>query len=147
MVSASFGIQAESQINPGFTDLITTEKLKFRIRVLARAPVSTLFRFYEGTAMHKSIQVQNVNMFNYTGTYAQITDSSGSAYPLSSSPVYEIKFYNNGESGAKGWLDYVRLQGRRQNVSTGKHEFTSIQDQLVRASLLNLQLKVRAMHL
>ena len=115
-VTATSGVT----INPGFTDLITTEKMKFRIRVLARSSVSTLFRFYEGTTLHKSLQVQNVNLFNYTGTYAQITDSSGSAYPLSSSPVFELKFYNNGESGAHGWLDYVRIQGRRQNNYNGQ---------------------------
>ncbi len=107
-------------INPGFNDLITTEKMKFRIRVLARSSVSSLFRFYEGTALHKSMQVQNVNLFNYTGTYAQITDSSGSAYPLSSSPVFDLKFYNNGESGAHGWLDFVRIQARRQNSYNGQ---------------------------
>lgn len=112
-------------INPGFSDLVTTEKMKFSIRVLARSSVYTIFRFYEGTTLHKSIQVQNVNMFNYTGTYAQITDSSGSVYPLSSSPVYSVKFYNNGEAGAHGWLDYVKLQGRKMNVYSGKTAFFS----------------------
>ncbi len=107
-------------VNPGFTDLVITEKMKFRIRVLARSSVTSLFRFYEGTTLHKSLQVQNVNLFNYTGTYAQITDSSGSAYPLSSSPVFDLKFYNNGESGARGWLDYVRIQARRQNSYNGQ---------------------------
>ena len=120
-VSAISGVT----INPGFTDLITTEKMKFSIRVLARASVSTIFRLYEGTALHKNIQVQNVNLFNYTGTYAQITDSAGSVYPLSSSPVFSVKFYTNGESGARGWLDYVRIQGRRNNVFSGKTEIFS----------------------
>jgi len=60
-------------VNPGFTDLVTNELIKYRIRVLARAPVPTQFRFYEGTTVHESIQVQGVNMFNYTGTYAQIS--------------------------------------------------------------------------
>ncbi len=114
-VSATNGVT----INPGFTDLVTTEKMKFRIRVLARSSVSTLFRFYEGTNLHKSMQVQNVNLFNYTGTYAQITDSSGSALPHSPSPVFELKFYNNGEPGARGWLDYVSIQARRQNSYSG----------------------------
>jgi hypothetical protein len=108
-----------TEINPGFSDLLTTEKIKFRIRVLARASVYTIFRFYEGTTLHKSLQVQNVNMLNYTGTYAQITDSTGSVYPLSSSPRFEIKFYTNGESGARGWLDFVKLQGRKRNNYNG----------------------------
>jgi len=118
-------ILAGIQVNPGFNDLVTDEPVKFRIRVLARAPIPTQFRFYEGTTIHKSIQVQGVNMFNYTGTYAQITDSSGSALPLSASPSFEIKFFNNGEAGAKGWLDFVRLQGRKRNSYNGSISFIS----------------------
>ena len=108
-----------TSVNPEFTDLIKTEKLKVTIRVLARAPVTTLFRLYEGTTVHKSIQVQSLDMLNYTGTYAQITDSSASIYPQSSSPKFELKFYNNGESGAKGWVDFIRFQGRKRNSFSG----------------------------
>ena len=110
-------------VNPGFTDIITTEKMNFMIRVLARSSVSTLFRFYEGTTLHKSIQVQNVNMLNFTGTYAQITDSLGSVFPQSSSPVFTLKYYNNGESGAHGWLDFVRIHARKENKFNGGSSF------------------------
>jgi hypothetical protein len=118
-------VLAGIRIDPGFNDLVTDKPVKFRIRVLARAPVPTQFRFYEGMTIHKSIQVQGVNMFNYTGTYAQITDSSGSALPLSASPSFEIKFFNNGEAGAKGWLDFIRLQGRKRNSYNGSISFMS----------------------
>ncbi len=106
-------------INPGFTNIVTNEKIKARIRVLACAPVSTIFRFYEGELLQKSLQVQAVNMYTTTGTYAQISDSSASITPTSSSPVFEIKFFNNGESFALGWLDFVTLQGRKENNFDG----------------------------
>jgi hypothetical protein len=106
-------------INPGFTEILNTENIKYRIRVAARASVPTLFRLYEGTILKKSIQVQGVNLFDNTGTYAQITDSTGSIQPASASPVYDIKFFNNGETGAHGWLDYIQLQGRRSNSFAG----------------------------
>ncbi len=106
-------------IDPEFSDLVAGEKIKIRIRVVARAPVSTVFRFHEGTTIHKNIQVQAVNLYDYTGTYAQISDSSGSITPLSSSPEFEIRFFNNGESYANGWLDFVRLQARKQNKYDG----------------------------
>jgi hypothetical protein len=118
-------VMSSITVNPGFSDIITNQEMKFRIRVLARAPVSTLFRFYEGTTIHKSIQVDAVNMLNYTGIYAQITDSSGSVFPLSSSPVFSISFFNNGEAGAKGWIDFVKLQCRKNNVYGGKTSFYS----------------------
>jgi hypothetical protein len=106
-------------IDPGLSDVVTTEKMKYSLRVLARAPISTQFRLYEGSTLHQSVQVDPVNMLDYTGTYAQITDSAGSVYPHSSSPSFLVKFYNNGEAGAKGWLDYLRIKARSSNVFTG----------------------------
>ena len=102
-------------IDPGFTDLVTSEDVKYNIRVAARASVPTIFRLYEGNSLQKSVQVDGVDLSDYTGTYAQITDSTGSIKPSSTSPVYDITFYNNGEPGAHGWLDWITLQARRSN--------------------------------
>jgi hypothetical protein len=106
-------------INPGFTDLNPSEKVKMRIRVASRASVQTLFRIYEGTTLRKSMQVPSVNLFDGTGTYFQIVDSVFSIQPASATPLYEIRFYNNGEAGSHGYLDYIRLQGRKTNSYTG----------------------------
>ena len=106
-------------IDPGFTGLLTSENVRYNIRVAARASVPTIFRFYEGSILKNSIQVQGVNLFDYTGTYAQITDSSGSFLPSSASPVYDLNFFNNGETAAHGWLDYITLQGRKSNSFDG----------------------------
>ncbi|MDQ1332874.1 MAG: hypothetical protein QG576_909, partial [Bacteroidota bacterium] len=112
-------------INPHFTDLLTNEKVKFKIRVAARSPVASVFRFYEGTTLRQNLQVKSVSISNYTGTYAEITDSSGSAFPVSSSPTYEIKFFNNGELSADGWVDFVKLQGRKRNIFANTATFFS----------------------
>ena len=106
-------------IDPGFSELLTSESVIYNIRVAARASVPTIFRLYEGTTLKKSIQVQGINLFDNIGTYAQITDSAGSFQPGSTSPVYDIRFFNNGETGAHGWLDRVILQGRRSNSFPG----------------------------
>jgi hypothetical protein len=106
-------------IDPGFTELVTTEKLIYRIRVAARAASSTIFRLYDGPSVVKNIQVQGVNLSDFTGTRFQIVDSVGTALPSSRSPVYDIKFFNNGQSAANGWLDWITIQGRRTNTITG----------------------------
>lgn len=107
-------------VNPGFSGIITTEKIRYRMRVLARSPLLSVFRLSEGASLLKSLQVQNVNLFNYTGTYAQITDSSGYFYTGSANPTFEVKFFNNGETGARGWLDFLRLHGRKYSVYQGE---------------------------
>lgn len=99
-------------INPGFREVVTSEKLKIRIRCASRSSVSTLFRLYEGTTLKKSVQVSNVNLYNYTGTYASITDSIMLSAPQSATPSFELRFFNNGDPGAKGWLDFIQIQAR-----------------------------------
>jgi hypothetical protein len=104
---------------PGFTSLILSEKIKYSLRVAARASVPTIFRLYEGETLRKTVQAESVNLYNYTGTYAQIASDTGSFLPGSSAPSFEIRFYNNGESSAKGWVDYVKIQGRKSNTFAG----------------------------
>ena len=106
-------------IDPGFADLIASENINYDIRVAGRASVPTIFRIYEGSSLKKSIEVQGVNLSDDNGIYAQISDSSGSMQTTSQNPTYDINFFNNGETGAHGWLDRITLQGRRLNSFSG----------------------------
>ena len=106
-------------IDPGFTELLTTEDLKYNIRVAARAAAPTNFNLSEGSSVKKSIQVQGVDLFDYTGTDFQITDSTGSIQASSNSPVFDISFITNGQTGVHGYLDWVQLQGRVSDSFSG----------------------------
>jgi hypothetical protein len=110
---------SEIHLDPGFNDIVTAESINYNIKVAARASVPTIFRLYEGNLLQKSVQVNSVDMYDYTGTYAQITDSAGSFQASSTSPVFDFRFYNNGETGAHGWLQWITLQGRRLNSYSG----------------------------
>jgi hypothetical protein len=110
---------SDIHIDPGFKGLLTTEDVKYNIRVSARAGSPTAFELYEGPALKSTIAVQGVNLYDYTGTFSQITDSAGSVKPSSTSPVYDIKFINNGQTGSHGWLDWITLQGRSSNTFDG----------------------------
>jgi hypothetical protein len=107
-------------INPGFTDIITSEKMNYKIRVAGRASIPTLFRLYEGTNILAGVLVPEVYLLSSTGTFANISEQTGSEFPASSSPSYEMRFYNNGEQSAKGWIDYIRLRGRSLSIFSGK---------------------------
>ncbi len=107
-------------INPDLRNIITGRGIKYHIRVAARSSLPSIFRLSEGTALRKSIGVDPVNLYDNNGTYAEITDSSGIAEVESSSPVYGVSFFNNGEPGAYGWLDFLQLSGRRSNIFSGK---------------------------
>jgi hypothetical protein len=96
------------------------EKISYKIRVLARSSSPSMFRFYDGTTLSLSILVPEVNIFSTTGIYANDVLNKGTLLPSSQTPVFEMRFYNNGEQGALGWIDYVRLTGRGTNIFTGK---------------------------
>ncbi len=98
-------------IDPGFRDLVPGEPLIYRIRVVGRSPVPSMFRILDKGETMTSVMVPEVNVFNYTGTYARYGEAEGTL-PYTPSPGYEVRFYNNGESSARGWLDYLWLQGR-----------------------------------
>jgi hypothetical protein len=106
-------------INPGFSDIIVSEGIEYNLRVAARSSVQTIFSLYEGSSLIKSVQVPPVNLYNTTGTYAEITGSTGKTAVGSSSPVYEVIFNNSGEQGAYGWMDYLKLRARRSNIFSG----------------------------
>lgn len=107
-------------VNPGFTEISSSNRIKYKIRVASRAGATTTFGLYEGVSLKKSIQVQGINLYNYTGIQAQIVSDSGSFIPSSAAPFFQLKFAANGEAGAKGWVDYVQLKVRRTNSFTGK---------------------------
>jgi hypothetical protein len=112
--------QAALKIVPGFTGLITNETIKYRIRAAARSSYATGFDLYEGTSIRKNIVLQGVNMFNTTGIYAATADSAGEFLPLTAMPVYEIRFLNKGDQGARGWIDFITLQARISNSFNGQ---------------------------
>lgn len=98
-------------INPGFNKLVPGEPLKYRIRVVGRSGVPSMFRLLSEGETLLSLMVPEVNMSSTTGTYARYAESEGSL-PYKPSPTFEIRFYNNGDSRASGWFDYLWLHGR-----------------------------------
>ncbi len=114
-------------IDPGFRDIIISEKVKYTIRVLARVSVSIVFRFSEGGSLLNSIPVAGTNLSSTTGTYAQASEVTGEALPSSAAPVYELGFTNNGEPSPRAWIDYVKLHARRHNTFDGNAiQFTDL---------------------
>ncbi len=103
-------------VNPGFRNTIPGEPLLYRLRVTGRSPVPVMFRILENEATVATVMVPEVNIFNYTGTYARYGEAEGTL-PYVKEPEYEVRFYNNGESSARGWLDYLWLQGRCELVA------------------------------
>jgi hypothetical protein len=118
-ISALTGIK----INPGFSETAVSEPVKFRLRVAGRSSSRTNFSFYEGTTQRGNTDIESVNIYNTTGTYANIKEISGQFLALSSNPSFEIRFSNNGLEGTYGWVDYLWLHARVLNSFEGKTKY------------------------
>jgi len=101
-------------INPGFNDftLEEGEEVKITAKVLARSSLLTLFRLNNGGSTISSIQVPEVNVFNTAGTYARIVENSVTVSNSVIAPGLSLEYHNNGDSNARGWLDFLKIRMR-----------------------------------
>ncbi|MEE4115765.1 MAG: type IX secretion system sortase PorU [Marinilabiliaceae bacterium] len=109
-----------------FDDLFTGnsyeagENVKYRIRVLSRSEILSSFRLTSGAEVLENILLAGVNIFNTAGTYARMEYVSGEYNPLTFTEPLSLKYYNNGNSNALGWLDYLSLHSRRKLVYSNR---------------------------
>jgi hypothetical protein len=103
-------------VDPGFTSLVTGEKVYYDIRILGRSPSPVSFGFYQNGALLRTVSAPEVNMLSTTGMYASDNEEKDSVLQAAQSPVFELRFNNNGEQGARGWVDFVRIRARASDI-------------------------------
>ncbi|HLN56390.1 MAG TPA: type IX secretion system sortase PorU, partial [Bacteroidales bacterium] len=114
------------RLNTGFSELITAEPLRITVRTAARSSSVSGFSLNEGSVIRKEMVLPSVNLFNTTGIFASVADSSWLLTVASPSPSFILKFNDKGNAGATGWIDYASIQGRVRNVFAGT--FTTLRD-------------------
>jgi len=127
----------ETEINPGFKDIITTEKVRYTIRVLARASSPTHFRLIEKGTLLTEIPVNGINLASTTGTYAQPSQTAGETLPLSSEPSYRVSFGNNGDISARDGLIMWNCMPEWRTVLVARQCIILTQSLLAMVLLLN----------
>jgi hypothetical protein len=123
------------EISPGFQSLIPDEPIRYKIRVVGRSGVPSMFRLTSSGETLLSLMVAEVNMFNTTGTYAKYAEAEGTL-PYQPSPAYELNFFRNGEPLAEGWLDYFWLHGRAE-LAAGQNTLIFSDARSVGSGLVN----------
>jgi len=103
---------AQNSINPGFSDLIMTERIKYSIRVLARSDADSYFTLRQGSTDLFTATVPPVNMTDLNGLYANMVTRDDSCLPASVAPLFSVIFSKGSDLAATGYIDYVDLQAR-----------------------------------
>jgi hypothetical protein len=91
----------DTEIDPGFKNVVTSEPMKYRGRFFARSPSPSSFRFSANGSLLENIPVTQVDPASTTGTFAQAAGITGETLPISPEPVFSVRFMNNGEASAR----------------------------------------------
>lgn len=113
----------ETAIIPGFIDLKASDRIKYKLRVLARSSTSTSFRLSENGSTICNVTVPGIDPNSSTGIYAQPAFAEGDFSASSASPAPGLQYINNGNPAARGWIDYLILHARKNNRFDGKTSF------------------------
>lgn len=113
----------EITIDPELNNLVPGEKIKYRLKVIARGSTPTSFRLTENDRLLEHIDIQGIDMGSLAGLFARPASVSGDFVPSSGNPLLKLYFLNNGNTPARGWLDYLILNARIKNNFIGKTIF------------------------
>ncbi|MDM8001465.1 MAG: type IX secretion system sortase PorU [Bacteroidota bacterium] len=106
----------QNGIGPGFTDLITSERIIYTVRVAGRSDTETSFALRQGADPVRTLTVPPVTMTDLNGVYAEIVTLTDSIFPSSASPAFTLTFSSGGNMAATGYIDYADFRARASLV-------------------------------
>jgi len=109
----------ENHFNFLFPNLITSEPVKVKSRLLARSDLNSSFTMKVDGEVFTSIDLSRVNISSSTSDYASSTTSTHSIIPENDATTLSFAFNDNGYSSAECWLDYLVVNAQRQLIMTG----------------------------
>ena len=98
--------------------LVTSEPVRMRICVLARASDTTSFTVSANNTYLGRMKLSGTNLSHYTSTYAYSSDQIFGFTSTSDQIGINLQYAKNSPS-AQGWLDYITLNARRELSMTG----------------------------
>ncbi|MCU0457858.1 MAG: type IX secretion system sortase PorU [Bacteroidales bacterium] len=111
------GIQ--NLVGLGLTDILTTERIKLTVRVLARSDTQTSFSLRQGSDAVRTITLAPVTTTDLNGLFAESATITDSVFPSSGSPSFSLTFSSGGNMAATGYIDYADFRARASLVWRG----------------------------
>lgn len=90
------------------------EPAKYKLRAFARSADITTFRLKSGNTDLAQLPVSGVDISSSTGSYAREVYHTGEFDPLENPDDLSLEYYNNGDSDARAWLDYLLIHSRKK---------------------------------
>lgn len=110
------GITLNQNISFDFPDIDAASPVTIEGIVLARSSTSSAYTIKCNNTNIKSVIMSPVNLLDETANYADLRYFSATGTASSSAVAVTVTFEKNGNNGAEGWIDYIRLNARRNLI-------------------------------
>ncbi|MRR20677.1 type IX secretion system sortase PorU, partial [bacterium] len=106
----------QNGIGPGLTDIITSERIRYTVRVAGRSDTETSFTLRQGNDPVRTLTVPPVTMTDLNGVFAESVTVTDSVLPSSATPAFTLTFSSGGNMAATGYIDYADFRARASLV-------------------------------
>ncbi|MFA9370482.1 MAG: type IX secretion system sortase PorU [Labilibaculum antarcticum] len=118
-LGSTFDVTTNYSFNFSFPNLKTGEPVLVSTNLVARSSSATKFTLLSGTSSIGEIEIPAVNTGSYTASYASNIEQKFKNF-TPSSPNFELSLdYVKSSASSKGWLNFIRVNARRNLLFTG----------------------------
>lgn len=122
-----FDVETSRSFSFSFPNINAGSQVKIKAAFASRSPIISSFNISHNQQNVLSLSFPSVSMESYISDYASVNAGSG-AFDAGSSNITLTVNYSKPSPSARGWLDYILLNTRRNLVMTGSQmHFRDIQ--------------------
>nr|WP_162845385.1 type IX secretion system sortase PorU [Labilibaculum antarcticum] len=118
-LGSTFDVTTNYSFNFSFPNLKTGEPVLVSTNLVARSSSATKFTLLSGTSSIGEIEIPAVNTGSYTASYASNIEQVFNNFTPSSSNFELSLDYEKSSASSKGWLNFIRVNARRNLLFTG----------------------------
>lgn len=118
-VGDEFDVTTKHSYSFNFPDLVSNAKMKISVNILARSSSSSSYNLKYNNNTIETINMSPISVGSYTSNYADQKEKTFSNF---TSPTNQFKIdieYNKNSPSSKGWLNFIRINARRNLNFTG----------------------------
>jgi hypothetical protein len=114
-----FDITTSYQFNFNFSNLIKTEPVKVTYHLAARSSSTSKFNILSNGNLLDEVSMPSVNTGSYTANFASLKSKTFNSFTPNEDTFSLSVEYEKGSASSIGWMDYLRINARRQLILTG----------------------------
>jgi hypothetical protein len=114
-----FNVQTSYDFSFDLSNLVSGESVNIQSEVLSRSELITSYQFIYNNATFATAELPATNIYNNLAQYASVKTVQNSFTASAGKIKITLKYLNNGDLSAIGWLNYIKIWTRQNLKSSG----------------------------